>query len=70
MSEPVVMDGATLGCAAVAAVARRGARVAIAPAGLARAAAAHRTALELAARDPFYGRTTGVGANGAVAVEP
>jgi histidine ammonia-lyase len=66
----VIADGATLGAAAVAAVARRGARVAVAPEGLARAAAAHRAALAAVARDAFYGRTTGVGANGRVAVEP
>jgi histidine ammonia-lyase len=51
-------------------VALCGARVTIAPEGLARAAASHRAALEAMARDPFYGRTTGVGANGKVAVEP
>jgi len=66
----VIADGATLGAAAVAAVARRGARVAVAPEGLARAAAAHRAALAAVAGDAFYGRTTGVGANGRVAVEP
>jgi histidine ammonia-lyase len=70
MAETIVMDGATLSCAGVAAVARGGARVAIAPDGLARAAAAHRAALEAAARSPFYGRTTGVGANGMLPVDP
>ncbi|HEX8007863.1 MAG TPA: aromatic amino acid lyase, partial [Trebonia sp.] len=69
-NEPVVMDGLTLTCAGVAAVARSGARVSIAPEGLARAAAAHRAAIEAAARGPFYGRTTGVGANGLVVVDP
>src|SRR3984957_10486089 len=64
------MDGTTLSCAGVAAVARGGARVAVAPEGLARAAAAHQAALEAAARSPFYGRTTGVGANGMMAVDP
>ena len=70
MNNPVVMDGGTLSCAAVVAVARGAARVMIAPAGLARAAAAHEAALKAVARDPFYGRTTGVGANGLVPVEP
>jgi histidine ammonia-lyase len=51
-------------------VARCDARVAIAPEGLARAAAAHRTALAALARDAVYGRTTGVGANGRMPVEP
>ena len=70
MAETVIMDGTTLSCAGVAAVARGGARVAVAPEGLARAAAAHQAALEAAARSPFYGRTTGVGANGMMAVDP
>jgi histidine ammonia-lyase len=64
------MDGTTLSCAGVAAVARRGALVAIAPGGLDRAAAAYRAAREAAAAGPFYGRTTGVGANGMTAVAP
>ena len=66
----VMVDGATLSCADVAAVARRGAGVTIAPDGLARAAASHRVALAAVGRDALYGRTTGVGANGKVAVEP
>ena len=68
--DAVVMDGTTLSCAGVAAVARRGALVAIAPGGLDRAAAAYRAAREAAAAGPFYGRTTGVGANGMTAVAP
>jgi histidine ammonia-lyase len=68
--DPVIVDGASLGCDAVTAVARRGARVVIAPEGLARAAAGHQRALAAVGRDAFYGRTTGVGANGRVAVEP
>jgi histidine ammonia-lyase len=67
---PVIVDGATLSCAAVAAVARRSARVAVAPSGLERAAASHRAALAAVGRDAFYGRTTGVGANGRVTVAP
>ena len=66
----VTVDGATLSCAGVAAVARRGARVSIAPEGLARAAASHQVGLTAVGRDAVYGRTTGVGANGKVAVEP
>jgi len=64
------MDGTTLSSATVAAVARAGARVSIAPAGLARAAASHRAALAAVDGGAFYGRTTGVGANGRVRVKP
>ncbi len=70
MPARMVLDGATLSCAAVAAVARSSARVAIAPDGLARAAASRRAALAAMGRGAFYGRTTGVGANGRVPVEP
>lgn len=66
----VTLDGTTLSCAGVAAVARRRATVTIAPEGLARAAASHQVALTAVGRDAVYGRTTGVGANGKVAVEP
>jgi Aromatic amino acid lyase len=47
-----------------------GATVTIAPEGLARAAASHRVARTAVGRDAVYGRTTAVGANGKVAVEP
>jgi histidine ammonia-lyase len=43
--DAVTVDGATLSCAAVAAVARRGAPVAVAPSGLARAVASHEAAV-------------------------
>lgn len=66
----VIMDGATLSCAEVAAVARRGARVTVAPGSLERAAASHQAALAAVGRHAFYGRTTGVGANGRVTVAP
>jgi len=66
----VTIDGATLSCAAVDAVVRRNAAVTIAPAGLARATASHRVGLAAIGRDALYGRTTGVGANGRVAVRP
>jgi histidine ammonia-lyase len=66
----VIVDGATLTCEIVMTVARGGVRVAVAPTGLARVAAAHRAALAALARDAVYGRTTGVGANGRLPVEP
>jgi histidine ammonia-lyase len=66
----VIVDGAGLSCDIVTAVAYRGARVAIAPEGLARAAAAHRAALAAVGRDAVYGWTTGVGANNRVPVTP
>jgi histidine ammonia-lyase len=66
----LIVDGAMLTCAAVAAVARRGAPVTVAPSGLARAFASHQAALAAVGRDAFYGRTTGVGANGRVTVVP
>jgi histidine ammonia-lyase len=59
----VVLDGESVTCGQVAAAATGRARVAIAEAGRARAQAAARTIAELAARQPVYGRTTGVGAN-------
>jgi histidine ammonia-lyase len=65
-SAVVVVDGAGLNCAAVAAVARRRATVAVAERATAAARAAWRTGQELAARQPVYGRNTGVGANHAV----
>jgi histidine ammonia-lyase len=69
-AEYLVVDGTTMSCAAVAAVARPGTRVAVAPEGRARAAAAHAGALAAVGGGAFYGRTTGVGANSAVAVAP
>jgi len=62
-STVVVIDGASLTCAAVAAVARRQAGVAVDERAVAAARAAWQTARELAARQPVYGRNTGVGAN-------
>ena len=69
-AEYLMVDGATMSCAAVAAPARPGARVAVAPEGLARAAASHAGALAAVGGSAFYGRTTGVGADSAVAVAP
>jgi histidine ammonia-lyase len=66
----VTVDGATLTCADVTAVARDDARVAIDPAGRARAAESHSVALAAVGREALYGRSTGVGANGKLAVEP
>lgn len=66
----VVLDGATLRCDTLAVIARRGVPVTVAPEGAARAAAAHRAALGAVGAHAFYGRTTGVGANHAVAVQP
>src|SRR6185437_13947845 len=65
----VIVDGATLSGEIVAAVAERGARVAVAPDGTARAAAAHRALLAAVSRERVYGWTTGVGANNRVPVE-
>src|SRR5262249_56337847 len=63
VTSTVVVDGASLTCAAVAAVARRQADVAVGERAVAAAHAAWRTGQELAARRPVYGRKTGVGAN-------
>ena len=67
---PVALDGVTLRCDTLAAVARRGVPVTAAPEGVARAAAAHQAALDAVGAYAYYGRTTGVGANHAVAVQP
>jgi histidine ammonia-lyase len=64
MGKPaIVLDGASLTPGQVAAVARDQVPVVIAQAGRAAAAAAARAAIVVAARQPVYGRTTGVGAN-------
>ena len=64
MTHPgVSIDGASLSCDGVVAVARDEAPVTIAAAAAAAARAAWETASEVAARRPVYGRTTGVGAN-------
>jgi histidine ammonia-lyase len=59
----VAVDGSSLSCAGVAAVARQRATVTVTPAAAAAARAAWQVAQEVAARQPVYGRTTGVGAN-------
>jgi histidine ammonia-lyase len=65
-SNSVVIDGQTLSCAQVAAVARREADVVVGDAALAAARAAWQEAADAARRQPVYGRNTGVGANHAV----
>jgi histidine ammonia-lyase len=62
----IVIDGSSLTCAGVAAAARREDEVAVSPQASAAAHAAWVTARDLAARQPVYGRNTGVGANHAV----
>jgi histidine ammonia-lyase len=64
----VVIDGKSLSCAALAAVARQHAGVAVGESAAAAARAAWVTGQELAARQPVYGRNTGVGANHVVAL--
>ena len=59
----VVIDGASLSCAALTAVARRHAEGAVGERATAAARAARQTGRDLAARQPVYGRNTGVGAN-------
>ena len=66
----LTVDGVTLSCAAIAAVARQGARVTVATSGFAAAVASHEAALAAVGRDAFYGRTTGVGANSRLTVTP
>ena len=64
MTHPgIIIDGSSLTCAGVAAVARDEAPVAVAPEAVSAARAAWETARDVAARRPVYGRTTGVGAN-------
>jgi histidine ammonia-lyase len=59
----VVVDGVSLTCRQVAAVARRQADMMISAAGRERAAAAARAAAVVTGQRRVYGRTTGVGAN-------
>jgi histidine ammonia-lyase len=64
MTRPgIIIDGASLTCAAVAAVARDEVPVTVAAGAVAAASAAWETARDVAARRPVYGRSTGVGAN-------
>jgi histidine ammonia-lyase len=59
----VVIDGKSLSCATLAAVARQQAGVAVGEPAVAAARAAWVTGQEPAARQPVYGTNTGVGAN-------
>jgi histidine ammonia-lyase len=61
-----VLDGRSLTCAQVAAIARREATVVVGDTAVAAARAAWREAQDVATRQPVYGRNTGVGANHAV----
>jgi histidine ammonia-lyase len=64
MTRPgIIIDGASLTCAGVAAVARDEVPVTVAAGAAAAARAAWETARNVAARRPVYGRSTGVGAN-------
>jgi histidine ammonia-lyase len=64
MTRPgIIIDGASLTCAGVAAVARDEAPVTVAPQAVTAAGTAWETARDVAVRRPVYGRTTGVGAN-------
>jgi histidine ammonia-lyase len=64
MTRPgIVIDGASLTCAAVAAVARDEVPVTVGADAVTAARAAWETARDVAGQRPVYGRTTGVGAN-------
>ncbi|WP_113705217.1 aromatic amino acid ammonia-lyase [Nonomuraea lactucae] len=63
-SRAIVLDGARVGPADIAGLARRpGTAVRLDPGGLERAAAAHLSVKAIVTRRPVYGRNTGVGAN-------
>jgi histidine ammonia-lyase len=64
----IAVDGRSLTCADVAALAEGATEVTISPLGRERAAAAAALARRLAGQQPVYGRTTGVGANRGLAV--
>ncbi|OZM80875.1 aromatic amino acid ammonia-lyase [Pseudonocardia sp. MH-G8] len=66
----VAVDGATLRCADVVRIARAGDDVELADHALERAARAHELAIEISAKRTVYGRTTGVGANRHMVVDP
>lgn len=68
MVDPVQLDGRGLRPSDVAAVAREERTALVAPEAFERVRHAHRVALEVAARRPVYGRSTGVGANRSVTV--
>src|SRR5687767_2991321 len=65
----IVINGRSLTCADVRAIARVGATVDVADEGVLRARTSWEVAREVADDRPVYGRTTGVGANNLVDVE-
>ncbi len=69
MTEPIRLGGGPLTVPSVLAVVDGGARVEVDPAAWPRVEASHAAMLAAIERRPVYGRTTGVGANLAVAVD-
>ncbi|MFI0355591.1 aromatic amino acid ammonia-lyase [Actinomadura sp. 9N407] len=65
----IVIDGTNLTCAGVARAARGDVTIVMADEGVERARTAWKVARDVAAEQPVYGRTTGVGANREVGVE-
>jgi len=66
---PELIDGRAMTCGQVRRIARDGAPVAVDPGGKERARLAREVIRRVAASRPVYGRTTGVGANRAVAAD-
>ncbi|MET7637216.1 aromatic amino acid ammonia-lyase [Streptomyces sp. NPDC005438] len=66
----IVISGTGLRCADAVRVARRSAWVELAPDALTRAERSYELAVELGAKGAVYGRTTGVGANRHIVVDP
>ncbi|MFJ6700625.1 aromatic amino acid ammonia-lyase [Streptomyces sp. NPDC091272] len=69
-SRRIEVDGSGLRCADVVRVARHGAWLGLAPGAHSRAEQSYALAVELGAKGAVYGRTTGVGANRHVVVDP
>ncbi|WP_140394462.1 aromatic amino acid lyase, partial [Streptomyces recifensis] len=69
-SSRILISGAGLRCADVVRVARRSAWPKLAPDALTRAERSYELAVELGAKGAVYGRTTGVGANRHIVVDP
>src|SRR6202046_3368969 len=68
-AHPATLDGSSLSCEDVRAIARDGTPVAVAEAGLERARRARDAVHAAMEIQPVYGRTTGVGANRSIHVE-
>ncbi|MCO1658839.1 aromatic amino acid lyase [Pseudonocardia sp. S2-4] len=66
----MLIDGARLRCADIVRIARGGDGVELDAGALHRAGRAHELAVEISAKRAVYGRTTGVGANRHVVVDP